>query len=90
MAEKASNMMQVKVRMPKSLQRKIQRDAERQGLTINAEILRRLEASYQSDTVLDRIGDLCDAQKKTELIVRRLTENAYKVWSKSAGTKGQS
>src|SRR5262245_23236458 len=69
MAEKTSNMVQVKVRMPKSLQRKIQRDAERQGLTINAEILRRLEASYQSDTVLDRIGELSDAQKKTAEIV---------------------
>src|SRR5262245_1705641 len=74
MAEKASNMVQVKVRMPKSLQRKIQRDAERQGLTINAEILRRLEASYQSDTVLDRIRYLSDAQKQTEVAMRKFAE----------------
>jgi len=64
-----AGLIQVKARMPIALHRRLQRDAERQGLTINAEILRRLEASYRSDTVLDRIGDLSDAQKKTEKIL---------------------
>jgi hypothetical protein len=40
-------ILQVKLRMPKAAYRRIQREAERRGQTINAEILRRLEESYQ-------------------------------------------
>jgi Arc-like DNA binding domain len=52
---KKTQTAQVKVRMPKDLQRKIQRDADRHGQTINAEILRRLETSYQSDKLFEGI-----------------------------------
>src|SRR5512136_2206888 len=52
---KKTQAAQVKVRMPKELQRKIQRDADRHGQTINAEILRRLETSYQSDKLFEGI-----------------------------------
>jgi hypothetical protein len=56
MAKKA-RAIQVKVRMPRDLQRLIERDAGRHGQTINAEILRRLESSYQSDALLSGFLD---------------------------------
>ena len=40
-------ILQVKLRMPKAAYRRIQREAERRGQTINAEILRRLDESFQ-------------------------------------------
>jgi hypothetical protein len=43
----------VHVRMPKELHRKIQREADRHGQTINAEILVRLEGSFEPDKTLD-------------------------------------
>jgi Arc-like DNA binding domain len=54
MAKKAE-AVQVKVRMTKDLQRKIQREADRHGQTINAEILRRLESSFQSDRMFEGV-----------------------------------
>ena len=44
MAKKAANTQLVHIRMTKDMHRKIQRDADRHGQTINAEILSRLEA----------------------------------------------
>jgi len=49
MAKKASNVQLVHIRMPKDMQRKIQREADKNGQTINAEILKRLESSFQAD-----------------------------------------
>ena len=43
---KKSNTQLVHIRMPTAFHRKLLRDAERSGQTLNAEILRRLEASY--------------------------------------------
>jgi Arc-like DNA binding domain len=51
MSEKTSN--QVHVRMPKSLHRKLQREANTHGQTINAEILTRLVQSFSSEKTLD-------------------------------------
>lgn len=53
MAEKPA--IQVKVRMPAAVHRKLMRDADRSGQTLNAEILRRLETSYQSDRLFEGI-----------------------------------
>jgi len=44
---KKTQTVQVKVRMTKDLQRRIQREADRHGQTINAEILGRLEMSFE-------------------------------------------
>src|SRR5262245_33815047 len=43
-----AGLIQVKVRMPIALHRKLVRDAARQALTVNAEILMRLEESYSA------------------------------------------
>lgn len=46
MPKKASDVEQVKVRMRGDQKRKLEREAERNGLTLNAEILRRLDLSF--------------------------------------------
>jgi hypothetical protein len=51
MAKKATQL--VHVRMPKELHRKIQREAERKGQTINAEILMRLAQAFDAEKALD-------------------------------------
>jgi len=53
MAKKTSNTQLLHIRVTKDLHRKIQRDADRHGQTINAEILRRLESSFQSDRMFE-------------------------------------
>src|SRR5262245_49611587 len=55
MVKKPTGMAEVKVRMTKDLHRKIERDADKHGQTINAEILRRLEGSFQSDRMFEGI-----------------------------------
>jgi len=54
MAKKA-DIAQVKVRMPKALQRKLQRAAEQSGQTLNAEILKRLDDSRGEAIVRDAV-----------------------------------
>jgi hypothetical protein len=44
--KKASHIVQVKVRMREDQRRRIERAAQKNGLTINAEILRRLDQSF--------------------------------------------
>jgi len=46
MSKKPSQMVQVKVRMREDLRRKIEHAAQKNGLTINAEILRRLDQTF--------------------------------------------
>ncbi len=40
------------IRIPISLHKRLVRDAERSGLTMNAEILRRLWRSYETDDLV--------------------------------------
>jgi hypothetical protein len=54
---KKPQTLQVKVRMTKDLHRRIQRDADRHGQTINAEILFRIEAGLKADEWFERIRD---------------------------------
>jgi hypothetical protein len=53
-AKKTTQLLHV--RIPKELHRRIQREADRHGQTINAEILKRLELSFSTDHAL-RVGD---------------------------------
>jgi hypothetical protein len=53
----ASDTVQVKVRMREDLRRKLEREADRRGLTINAEILRRLDLSFVSEARLDSLSE---------------------------------
>jgi Arc-like DNA binding domain len=46
MSKKPSQMVQAKVRMREDLRRKIEHAAQKNGLTINAEILRRLDQTF--------------------------------------------
>jgi nucleoid DNA-binding protein len=58
MTKKATQL--VHVRMPKELHRKIQREAERKGQTINAEILQRLADAQFLETHVNLIADRID------------------------------
>jgi Arc-like DNA binding dprotein len=55
---KESDTMQFKLRLPKSLHRKMQRDADRHGQTLNAEILQKLQAEDASWEFYKRIDEL--------------------------------
>jgi hypothetical protein len=53
MAKRTPDLIQIKIRMPRSLHQKLVRDAARTTAdTINAQIVRRLEASYQSSPLV--------------------------------------
>jgi hypothetical protein len=52
---KKPEAVQVKVRMPKDLHRRIEREAGRRGQTINAEILGRLERDFRTSETLIRV-----------------------------------
>jgi hypothetical protein len=61
MDERGPNLIQVKVRMSKNLHRKLTRDAaRRQGQTTNAEIVRRLEASFEIEGMLRSMSSRID------------------------------
>jgi hypothetical protein len=55
MVKKASNTQLVHIRMPIAFHRKLMRDAERSGQTLNSEILHRLEQSYEISDQLDSV-----------------------------------
>jgi non-homologous end joining protein Ku len=57
-------IMQVRVRMPVTFHRKLMRDADRSGQTLNAEILRRLEKSYETDDTLKVVSNQIEALQK--------------------------
>jgi hypothetical protein len=62
-----AKVLQVKVRMSVELHNRIDRDAARQGQTINAEILRRLEQSYeigdQLSSAIEKLDELATASR---------------------------
>jgi Arc-like DNA binding domain len=53
----------IKVRMPLALRKALDRDAEKNGLTVNGEILRRLEASYSE---LTSLADMMESLRRLE------------------------
>jgi hypothetical protein len=63
------SIMQVRVRMPRDLHKKIQREADRHGQTINAEILVRLEGSFEIKQTLDRVEEMVRSLLPTTVYV---------------------
>src|SRR5262249_50349631 len=53
-------ILQVKLRMPKAFYRRLQRDAERNGQTVNAEILHRLQQTYD-ESRRDLLSEMIEA-----------------------------
>jgi hypothetical protein len=86
MSKKPSQIVQVKVRMREDLRRKIEHAAQKNGLTVNAEILRRLDQTF--DVTLDKLeGSVTKLSRLVEkgsvalewvLWQRRLTEGDEK------------
>src|SRR5262245_47173703 len=52
---------QYKIRMPKRLHRMLEREAEKRGQTINAEILRRLQESFETGPSLKDVSETVKA-----------------------------
>jgi hypothetical protein len=73
MAKKSSSV-QVKVRMTPDRQRKLERDAEKRGLTTNAEILRRLDGSDETEAL---VGALVDGSKEGARLLSLLARALY-------------
>jgi plasmid stability protein len=66
--------VQVKVRMPKELQRKIQREADRHGQTINAEILTRLVQSFETEKTPALRDAIAQAMEQKQTLREELTK----------------
>jgi Arc-like DNA binding domain len=71
MAEKTT--AEVKVRMPKGLHRRIQREADRHGQTINAEILVRLEGSFEMLEFNKRLEHSFEIIESNKKILERIS-----------------
>ena len=83
MSKKPSQIVQVKVRMREDLRRKIEHAAQKNGFTVNAEILRRLDQTFDvtldklegSVTKLSRVEEAMEEVRvKMEQVVRRQLE----------------
>jgi hypothetical protein len=48
-AHKLTDIVQVNLRLRESLRRKLEREAERRGLSFNAELIRRLQESFDRE-----------------------------------------
>jgi hypothetical protein len=55
-AKKGSETIQVKVRMRRDEHRRVEREAEKRGLTINAEILRRHQGSFETESLVSQMA----------------------------------
>src|SRR5262245_23417184 len=98
-----AGLIQVKLRMPIGFHRKLMRDANRNGQTLNAEILKRLEASYlppplyvPPPSIRNEVTEAVAAAFETEQekIVSIVSEsmkasmkNLYEEFSKRAATR---
>jgi hypothetical protein len=71
MSKKPSQIVQVKVRMREDLRRKIEHAAEKNGLTVNAEILRRLDQTF--GVTLDKLeGSVATLASRFDELAREL------------------
>jgi non-homologous end joining protein Ku len=70
MARKPTETVQLKLRFPERLRRRIEQAAERNRHSMNAEIVERLEQSFQKEDELDRDTKL--AQKAADATVSTL------------------
>jgi Arc-like DNA binding domain len=75
MARKPADLVPLMLRLPEDLRRRIEREANRNQRSLNAEVVRRLEQSFQSDesaqlvakTVEATAADIFDKLKSGEL-----------------------
>jgi hypothetical protein len=86
-SKKPSDIVQVKVRMREDQRRRIERAAEKNGLTINAEILRRLDQTFTfglPGSLEEAVGALSAHLKAFERLKEELEERIELVKEKAA------
>ncbi|MCP3444189.1 Arc family DNA-binding protein [Bradyrhizobium sp. CCGUVB14] len=71
MTEKAGDVVQVNLRIPKGLHRKLGAEARRNGRSLNAEMVHRLQSPDQPTTRLEGIATSA-ATQAVELTLQRL------------------
>ena len=77
MARKPSDTVQLKLRFPEALRRRLEREAKRHGRSLNSEILAILEGAFQqSDDVESRAKAIAEALG--DEIVNAIVEQAKK------------
>jgi hypothetical protein len=64
------SIVHVRVRMPVAFHRKLMRDADRSGQTINGEILKRLEESYE---IADQLNSAVEKLSEMSADIRART-----------------
>jgi hypothetical protein len=75
MARKPSDTVQLKLRFPEALRRRLEREAKRHGQSLNSEIVSILEGAFRkSDEVHDRAKAIAEALG--EEIVHAIVEQA--------------
>jgi len=91
MAKRAADIVQVKVRMRADTHAALHREAEKRGQTLNAEILRRLEQSFELDEIKEttaaallRLENNAEDLKREAEELRRLGEE-LRAEAKSTG-----
>jgi hypothetical protein len=88
MKRKASDTIQLsKIRMREDLRRRLAKDAERKGVTLNGEIVERLDRSYRDE---DRSGELQQLEDRIGKMQQTLDKIAGKIFVKGPlGQTGQ-
>ena len=72
MARKSTQIVSLKTRMRESLRRQIQRAAKARGGSLNGEIVRRLEESFDRDAQKER--DIVFAREFSKMLDERVDE----------------
>jgi DNA-directed RNA polymerase specialized sigma subunit len=83
MQRKLTDQVQLKLRFDEKLRRKLERAAERNDRSMNAEIVHRLERSLQDEEILTEIRNELAAMKKAMMEMQEEQfEKLFKKWKK--------
>ena len=83
MQRKLTDQVQLKLRFDEKLRRKLERVAERNDRSMNAEIVHRLERSLQDEEILTEIRNELAAMKKAMMEMQEEQfEKLYEKWKK--------
>jgi Arc-like DNA binding domain len=75
MARKRTELRPVMVRLPETLRRRVERDAERNGRSMNTEIIHRLEQSFAEVDLRDTVESLRVGQAETGKALQEMQRN---------------
>src|SRR5262249_17258241 len=84
MARKSSELRPVMVRLPETLRRRVERDAERNGRSMNTEIIHRIEQSFALDDDLrDKVESLRSQQDEAQRLIAQTRRDFHEDLAKA-------